>query len=537
MNPKQNLPPSYSQTGKPGSITTVPPKNPGDLAPAFEISPASLTDLVNQLSPAEINQLVGRPIIERDGGYYAPDEFIAISRDDWFGRLVPGNEYTLAGATSTYRMQILKNRPFTDGEGARYFLLYKLLGSAADFINLLNEVSVDVQTGSNTLGILQIRPNSDGSGAEDPNPEGIRPNSDGSGASGNAIGVTRFLIRPGQLPAYLEAKLRLITPAFPQQPEAAGGFTANQAVTSQNLTPTDTAITVAVLDSGIYTAVGQPSGCMGLFLTVWQWLMGLLGSGTTPVSTGHDFVDDDDVPQDEHTSLHGTRISTIIRQRCPNAAILPVRIGNARGVCSLYDVLCGLEYARISKATIINASWVFLADNDQVKTTDVAGNPVVLRPYSLLQWMISELNKANKWVVAAAGNRKTGQITPLLGSPGVPFTYPACYSTIVAALDSPKLITVSTIKSDRTVVGENRSEKIVDVGVVADDDLKFRVPGFSAAHAGSSYATPHITGLLADYLRTHSPAQAKAIVLQAIAPNTLPALSNDSIKDKRYVTT
>ena len=520
MNPQQNRPPSYSQTGKPNPTTSNLVKAPGDLSPAFEISPASLTDFINQLSPAEVSQLVGRPVVERDGGYYAPDEFIAISRDEWFGRLVPGNDYTLAGATSTYRMQILKNRPFTDGEGSRHFLLYKLFGSAADFINLLNEMSVDVQTGSNTLGTLQIK-----------------TNSEGGGASGNAIGITRFLIQPGQLPAGLEAKLRLITPAFPQQPEPAGGFTANQAVTNQNLTPTDAAITVAVLDSGIYTAVGQPSGCMGLFLTVWQWLMGLLGSGKTPASAGHDFLEDDDVPQDEHTSLHGTRISTIIRQRCPSAAILPVRIANARGVCSLYDVLCGLEYVRISNATIINASWVFLADNDKINTTDVVGNRVVSRPYSLLQWMISELNKANKWVVAAAGNRKIRQITPLLGSVGVPFTYPACYSNVVTALDSPKLITVSTIKSDQTVVGENRSEKIIDVGVVADDDLKFRVPGFSTAHAGSSYATPHITGLLADYLRTHSRAQTKAIVLQAIAPNTLPALSNDSIKDKRYVTT
>lgn len=276
-------------------------------------------------------------------------------------------------------------------------------------------------------------------------------------------------------------------------------------------------VRVAVLDTGFFPLPN-------LSLTYEE-------CGSSP--HGWNFVDEppktigNAFPNDQHPEFHGTRISRIIRQLAKRSHIIPIKIASDKGSCELYDVLCGLEYARAWKCPVVNASFVFPA---QART----GIP-------LLAFMIEKLTSEGIWIVAAAGNKFTylgmePGTTARLGDQGMPLLYPACYSD-----PANQVIAVTAISrrvrngssSQTWAISECYSNDFVDIGVVANGpglsgsaafDNDFAAPGFPAA-PGTSYATAYLSGLLVNELLQH-PGSDKQTLLNSIKTREIPQFAS-----------
>lgn len=261
--------------------------------------------------------------------------------------------------------------------------------------------------------------------------------------------------------------------------------------------------TVAVLDSGIRFngRTRRPTSCSDIG---WDFVA--------------DTADGDPFPNDDHIGLHGTKICSIIKKTAPEVGILPVKVSNSNGTLTLYDALCGLEYARTHGAKVVNASWSFTANGGGDGKAD----------FPLLLQAIQDLEKSGIVVVAAAGNKSQyvnsdGHIA----ANNAPKIYPACYSAI-----QDNVITVTTVVApDSTAspseegskfrVFENYSNKFVDTGAVANAVApepigRFIVPGFLNSYPGSSFATPYVAAMIAQVVSSSPGYMSKRTILHRL---------------------
>ncbi|MDQ3586816.1 MAG: S8 family serine peptidase [Actinomycetota bacterium] len=217
-----------------------------------------------------------------------------------------------------------------------------------------------------------------------------------------------------------------------------------------NLTTGSSAVTVAVVDSGI--------------------------QGSHPdlapnVSGGHDFVDDDANPDDEDG--HGTHVSGTIAARGDDAIgvtgvswvskVMPVRVLDENGSGTVADAIRGYAYAADNGAKVINASLGGIGSS-QAERDAVASRP-------------------NALFVVAAGNE--GLNNDLVGS------YPCSYNlaNIVCVAASGRTDSISSFSNygaasvDLSAPGEGILSTVPTDGYVAWD--------------GTSMATPHVSGVAA----------------------------------------
>lgn len=128
----------------------------------------------------------------------------------------------------------------------------------------------------------------------------------------------------------------------------------------------DPSVVIAVLDTGIaYLDTGDRAGAPDLAGTI--------------IYSGYDFVSDDAVATDEGdgTIGHGTFLAGIIAQTtfnargtsgiAFNAALLPVRVANRRGVARAADVARGIRYAVANGASLIVIGVAGPTDNAAVR--------------------------------------------------------------------------------------------------------------------------------------------------------------------------
>jgi hypothetical protein len=309
-------------------------------------------------------------------------------------------------------------------------------------------------------------------------------------------------------------------------------------MTQDDLKGTDPCLKIAVLDSGIRFRGGIPfrplANSCGDKGTGWDFV----GDGTTP----------DNDPKDEQTNQHGTRVANIIKSVCPQATILPVRISNAANACTLYDVLCGLEYAAQQGVRLINASWVF---------------PTYQGTYiPLLQASLGRLAYRGIIVVCAAGNigfvpPEELDTIPHIGTNNgdlfVPMLSPACSSEV---LDN--VITVTSVAEvpdwrdgatrggqdgdgvpTRRTVCELRSKRFVTVGVVVNGENQednfgsFITPDLNDFR-GTSFATPYVTGEIANAMHRRADLSSRNDVLRAINARRDPDLKKQ-IRGGRWI--
>ena len=277
--------------------------------------------------------------------------------------------------------------------------------------------------------------------------------------------------------------------------------------------------TIAVLDSGIR-------------------FRGSSRRSTSCSDVGWDFVTErvpggDPFPDDNHPGLHGTKICTIIKNEAPGAGILPVKVSNSNGRLTLYDALCGLEYARTHGAKVVNASWSFTADGNNGEEKD----------FPLLLQAIRDLEESGIIVVAAAGN-KSQYVNPdgHIGTNGAPKIYPACYSAIqdnvitVTTVAAPNLNAAPTNEDSNYRVVENYSNKFVDTGAVANaeasaTDGEFTIPGFLDSYEGTSFATPYVAAKIAQIIYFSPGYTGKRTLLRRLREFHIESKLADKIRD------
>jgi hypothetical protein len=227
---------------------------------------------------------------------------------------------------------------------------------------------------------------------------------------------------------------------------------------------------------------------------------------TKPVTTclpggenGWNFVDDNNNTEDDYARKHGSAVAGFIiteanKYKKQPISILPVKVHNKFGKSDLFSILCAIAYAANSGCKIINASFGFYS-------------PATAQPPALLSAFVKKhIADNNIILVAAAGNvniDETAAGTPMDAIRDLeinPF-YPACL-----AKDFDNVIAVTTIarQDGKVSPSQNFSKKIVDLGVdcdvIAENDYRFEDPlGRGILIIGSSYATPVITGIIAQH--------------------------------------
>jgi len=181
---------------------------------------------------------------------------------------------------------------------------------------------------------------------------------------------------------------------------------------------------------------------------------------------GHDFVNDDDDPQDDFG--HGTHVSGIAAAETNNrlgvagiswgARIMPVKVLDYSGTGTYYDVADGIVWAADQGAHILNMS---------------LGGP---QPSSVLEDAVNYAWDKGAVLVAAAGNDGTNW--PI---------YPAAYQNVIAV--------AATDRNDQPAYFSNYGHYI---GVAAPGvDILSTFPDGYLSWQGTSMASPHVAGLAA----------------------------------------
>jgi len=201
---------------------------------------------------------------------------------------------------------------------------------------------------------------------------------------------------------------------------------------------------------------------------------------------GYDFVDKDDQPDDEHG--HGTHVAGTIAQStnnglgvagvAPAAAIMPIRVLDARGAGRWGSVAAGIRWAADNGADVINLS--------------LGGGT----PSQAIRNAIGHAHSKGVVVVAAAGNTGRGRVQ-----------YPAAHRFAIA---------VGAVRYDETLSFYSSYGRHLDV-VAPGGDLRVdqngdglpdgviqntMVRGNPARHdyigyQGTSMAAPHVAGVAA----------------------------------------
>ena len=201
---------------------------------------------------------------------------------------------------------------------------------------------------------------------------------------------------------------------------------------------------------------------------------------------GRDLVDDDDTPDDEHG--HGTHVAGTIAQStnngigvagvAPEAAIMPIRVLDARGAGRWGSVAAGIRWAADHGADVINLS---------------LGGAM---PSSAISNAIAHAHRKGVVVVAAAGNTGRGRVQYpgadrfAIGVGAVRFDEQlSFYSSYGRHLDV--VAPGGDLRVDQN--GDGKPDGVLQNTMLRGDPMRHDYLAFQ----GTSMAAPHVAGLAA----------------------------------------
>jgi hypothetical protein len=241
----------------------------------------------------------------------------------------------------------------------------------------------------------------------------------------------------------------------------------------------DSALILAIIDSGIDTV---PTGHALHAKYLWKNLKeGSQGSGADLDANGYkgdkigwDFVENDAFPYDQRG--HGSHVTGIIDKmlethRGDSVKLMILKIFDAEGNSSLYNLARALTYAICNNANVVNMSLSYTADSKLITT-------------SVIKFLIEFGGTRQKMLaVAAAGNYATD-----LDATGATERFCPAY------FDSKNLLVVGSVSPDKTLSSFSNYGKVsVDVasfGVNIFSTLQNNKWGFLT---GTSMATPFVS--------------------------------------------
>ena len=226
-------------------------------------------------------------------------------------------------------------------------------------------------------------------------------------------------------------------------------------------------ITIAVLDAGLDTNFHNAFSAKFLHNS---------DPGVCGELSGWDFVDDDNNPFETFPYLHGTMVTYIIHSELSksniNHNILPVRVADAYGNASFFNIICGLEYAIEKQANLINLSLGWYGNNTYAD-----------------QIISNLISNTSSIIVASAGNK--GSDNDLV--PHFPSNY---------AHDNVVAVASADLVSDNVAFYSNFGNTSVDF-FANGNNYAFPLNGNSNLYFmnhGTSFATPFVTARAAEFL-------------------------------------
>lgn len=273
------------------------------------------------------------------------------------------------------------------------------------------------------------------------------------------------------------AELEAQDPSYKADPESLWSLGATQggpvvgAPLAQGRGHRGQGVQVAVLDTGVDPAV--------------------------PQLQGYDVVEDDTVPQDAFPGGHGTGAAGLVKEVAPEAAILPVRVCDASGVCRASRVVRGV-------------CWVVQHhQGPTVLSLSLGGDT----PVEALKLALQAALGQGLPVATAAGNQ---------GNQGSPTHYPAAFGL-------PGLVAVGALQASPTgwqPAPYSTQGSYVDLAAPGTDLDCVQPGGATGSCTGTSFATPLVAGAMALWLEaqpTLTPAQLQQALQQHAKPLPYPA--------------
>ena len=246
-------------------------------------------------------------------------------------------------------------------------------------------------------------------------------------------------------------------------------------------------ITVAVIDTGVDFTHPDLGGCFG---------------AGCKVSSGYDFVDGDDIPDD--VDGHGTHVAGIIaangtlRGVAPAANIMAVKALNDDGYGFISDIIRAIEYA---------------VDPDGDITTDDGADVINLSlggvgsPNDPMATAVDAAVNAGVVVVAAAGNEGNyGDIAN--------FSPASSRSAITVGSVDPDGSLSEFSSKGPAVGGDTLKPEVVAPG---GSIQSLAVGGGTKVLSGTSMASPHVAGLAALILQARPDANAEEVKARLIS--------------------
>lgn len=265
------------------------------------------------------------------------------------------------------------------------------------------------------------------------------------------------------------------------------------------------------------------------------------------IDTGYNFLLDNTNFHDDDPNKHGSIISQYIinqfKDSDKNVEILPLKTHDAKGVGTLFDIICALHFAMAKEVNIVNASWGFYY--------------YFQKPIPYLSHLITKLLRRQKILfVTAAGNQDKSEdalANKIYQSEGYPpltedqLRNLRLHNFYPGNLSDAKnnVITVTTADEKQVSSSQNYSHRLVDIAVHPDVNdetgMKFLLPFAGAAGeppiGGSSFATAIVSGIIGAYADTghFKPDIEKAPFLQQLLSGADPKAFKEPNLQKKYI--
>ena len=184
---------------------------------------------------------------------------------------------------------------------------------------------------------------------------------------------------------------------------------------------------------------------------------------------------------------HGTNVSAIIAAGTPaNVQLLEVKVVRNNGEASFWDIYYALKYAQAHGARVFNVSLG--------QELSSASNGVLDSQHTGLvqsfETLFKSIQTSGGLVVAAAGNRRTGQTTMDMG---LLYAYPAVSDHVTSVAALKRVGSTLMRDGDYSYYGKELDLSAPGTGIVV-------ATGGGKTSSGTSMATPFVSALAADMM-------------------------------------
>lgn len=255
--------------------------------------------------------------------------------------------------------------------------------------------------------------------------------------------------------------------------EASWAFSKIMKDAAHRIAPCSLSATVAVIDTGLSDRF--PHREIRTFpQPAWE------GWSETTAGYGLDFVDRDFYPND--ADGHGTKVAGMIASPygyCPEARILPIRIGESRDELSFLRAVQALQYLREHHQEL-GVKVIHLSFGEEL--------PFAIRTVEDLGFLLADLASKGLLTVTSAGN--FGCDIDEFPNYFFPASFPDDGQIAVGASD----------EDDRRWFRSNHSKQHVDLFAPGVALPTFPLSGVSTNESGTSLSAPFVSGLALSYL-------------------------------------